>query len=543
LTPLIYLAAFTRGFSPASMVWDIPDSTMLTGRPDDSSLDNYYGPVRLRTALANDYLGPASQLLARLGSESAVRTSEQLGLSRDPNRFSSASDSGQVSLLDITHLYAALANQGTTAGQAVATSSGESTIEPVAVLRVERADGQVLLEWTTSQSRPLVSAQLAYLVNNVLSDEAARWPSLGHPNSLEIGRPAAVKMGRTQLSQDGWTVGYTPRMVVGVWLGMLMDETDSQLAESSAAIWHAIMQFASQDMPAEGWPAPPGITTVNVCDPSGLLPTDLCPSIVPEVFQDSSAPNYMDTLYREFQINRETGRLATVFTPPEVVEERVYLVVPPEAVDWASQAGFDIAPDTYDVIFTPVQNPEVYISQPALFDQVRGQVTFRGSASGEGFEYYRLQVGQGLNPSSWMQIGENMTEAVENGILGVWDASQMSGLYAVELLVVREDQRFERAITQVTVDNQPPQVSILSPQADETVVNGSENTLVFHAQASDDLNLARVAFYLDDKLIGTLTQGPFSLAWKVRQGDHTVRVQAFDLAGNTSEARINFSLK
>lgn len=543
LTPLIYLAAFTRGFSPASMVWDIPDSTTSTENANDLSTGDFHGPVRLRTAMANDYLGPAGQLLTRLGRDSAIRTSEQLGLSRDPNRFTSAIDSGPISLLDVTHLYATLANQGSSAGQSFETNKIGESLQPVALLRVERTDGQVLVDWSAGQTRPVVSAQLAYLINNVLSDEAARWPSLGHPNSLEIGRPAAVKLGRTEDSHDGWTVGYTPRLVAGIWLGTLMDEPDPQLLQSTAAIWHAIMQYASQAMPAESWPVPPGITTVNVCDPSGLLPTRLCPSIVAEVFQDGSVPTYTDTLYRQFQINRETGRLATVFTPSDVVEDRVYLVVPREAVEWARKAGFELPPDTYDVIFPPVQNPEVNISLPALFDQVHGKVFFQGSATGDDFDYYRLQIGQGLNPTSWVQIGVDETQPVENGILGVWDASQASGLYAVELLVVQKDQRFERAITQITVDNQAPEVSFLSPQAGEVMHASSNTAQVFHAQATDDLNLAKVEFYLDGKLISTLTQEPFDLAWKVVKGKHTLKALAFDLAGNTSATTVDFSVK
>jgi len=70
------------------------------------------------------------------------------------------------------------------------------------------------------QSRPIITPQLAYLMNNVLSDETARWPSLGHPNPLEIGLPVAAKIGRTSDGESNWTIGYTPQRVIGVWLGL-----------------------------------------------------------------------------------------------------------------------------------------------------------------------------------------------------------------------------------------------------------------------------------------------------------------------------------
>jgi hypothetical protein len=213
------------------------------------------------------------------------------------------------------------------------------------------------------------------------------------------------------------------------------------------------MQVASQDQPRAGWALPAGVSVMDVCDPSGLLPTGDCANIVSEVFLDGSEPTQSDTLYRSYLVNRETGQLATVFTPPQFVEKRVYMLVPPEAKSWAETAGIPVPPDSYDAIQPPLVNPDVRISAPALFDEVSGMVKITGTASGDGFDHFLVQVGKGLNPQEWIQVGGAGAQRIENGVLAEWDTSGLEGLYAVQLVVVRADQRVETAVTQVTVKN------------------------------------------------------------------------------------------
>jgi hypothetical protein len=74
-----------------------------------------------------------------------------------------------------------------------------------------------------------------------------------------------------------------------------------------------------------------------------------------------------------------------------------------------------------------------------------------GTTSGDNFAYYRVQVGKGLNPTEWIQLGGDVTIPVESGVLADWDTKGLSGLYAVQLLVVRSDQKVDTAVIQVTV--------------------------------------------------------------------------------------------
>jgi hypothetical protein len=212
------------------------------------------------------------------------------------------------------------------------------------------------------------------------------------------------------------------------------------------------MQIASQNAPLDGWSIPADVSVINVCDPSGMLPTADCPNLVSEVFLNGNEPIQADNMYRKYAINRETGLLATVFTLPQLIEERVYLVVPADARSWAEGAGLEIPPSNYDVIQSPRIDESVNITAPALFSEVGGDIEITGTAAGEGFVSYRVLIGQGLNPREWIQIAEG-TEPVTNGLLAEWNTSKLNGLYAVQLQVVRGDQKVDTAIIQVTVSN------------------------------------------------------------------------------------------
>ncbi|HEY9152472.1 MAG TPA: transglycosylase domain-containing protein [Anaerolineales bacterium] len=427
MEPFVYLTAFTRGMSPASLVWDIP-STSNAQNPDGQ----FHGPVRARLALVNDYLVPAAAIADQMGSDAIHRTETSFGL--DGNSFS---------LLDMASAYDIFAAQGVRYGQPAL----------ITVLRVEGLDHSVWLDQSNPQAQPVTTPQLAYLINNILSDESARWPSLGHPNSSEIGQTAAMKYGQTSDGHDLWTVGYSPARLVAVWTATHTLDAPRLSPQLTVDLWSALMQSASQSLPAQGWSIPAGITTMNVCDPSGLLPTKDCPSIVSEVFLNGNEPVQLDNLYQSFTVNLETGYLATVFTPPQLVENKVFMMIPPEAQAWAKSANVPIAPTSYDAI-QPLQiNPDVNLSAPALFADVTGKVLIKGTAAGANFDRYRVLVGQGIDPQNWIQVGSDSTTPVNDGVLANWDTTGLSGLYAVQLQVVRTDQIVDTATIQVTVAN------------------------------------------------------------------------------------------
>ncbi len=427
MSSFVYLTAFTRGFGPGSLVWDIPpaDSNALVAA-------QYHGPVRMRIALANDYVGAGQSIAAQMGADAISRTESSFGL-----------DSTQVSLLDMASAYAVFAANGVRYGLP----------GPTAVLRVEGLDHRLWLDLSNPQAQPVVTPALAYLMDSALSDESARWPSLGHPNDLEIGRPVGVKLGNSADGADKWAVGYTPSRLVAMWRGnpaAAAAPAAPPAADDQVELLSSLLRLSTASLPPDSWSAPDGVSSVVVCDPSGLLPTPDCPTTVSEVFLSGNEPTQADTLYRKYTVNRETGFLATVFTPPELVQDKVFMVVPPEAQQWAKLAGIPVAPTSYDAIQAPPVDPYVHISTPVIFSEVSGKVQFRGTATGADFSHYRLLVGQGLNPEAWVVVAHSATR-IEDGLLGTWDTTGLSGLYAVELQVIRTDERIDTAVMQVTV--------------------------------------------------------------------------------------------
>jgi membrane peptidoglycan carboxypeptidase len=430
LDAFTYLTGFTRGLSPGSLIWDIP------GKTDVQNFDGeYHGPIRLRLAMANDYPAPAAQVLSQMGVENVNRISASFGISREAD--------ADLSLLDAAGAFGVFAQDGVYFGQEF-----DDAFKPVSVLRLEGNDGSVWLDWSTPQAKPVVTPGLSYLMNHALSDETARAGTLQSSNVLDVGIPAAVKLGQTADTLDTWTIGYTPSRVVAVWTGAR--ERSELSPRVPAVLWNALMQIASQNVPPEGWPLPADVSVINVCDPSGMLPTADCPNLVREVFLNGNEPVQADSMYRRYAVNRETGLLATVFTLPQLIEERVYLVVPPDARSWADSAGLEIPPANYDVIQAPISDEDVNITSPELFSEVAGNVEIEGTAAGDGFISYRILVGQGLNPQEWLQVAEH-NEPVTDDVLAEWNTSELSGLYAIQLQVVRSDQRVDTSIIQVTV--------------------------------------------------------------------------------------------
>ena len=544
-TPFIMLTAFTRGYNPASLVWDIPENTLET-QPTISNPDGkYHGPIRLRIAFANDYLNAISKVLQQIGENNVIITSQRLGLKSIHSPLLPKGES--ASLLQLIQAYGTLANQGEFVGWKSDSSISEEQLEPISVKEIIDYSGNIWLQQNEPEKIPILSQQISYLLTNVLSDEVAKWQSLGHPNLLEIGRPTAVKIGNSPDFKNTWTIGYTPQIIIGAWAGIPSEVEEQQHLEISpkisAALWRGMMQYITQDLPPANFPEPPGISTIRVCDPSGMLPTAECPTVVNEIFIYGNEPTQYDKLFQKIRVNRETNRLATVFTPPELIDEITYMIAPPEASEWMKASGLETPPTEYDVIYIPETIPHSNITSPKMFDFVNGKVDIRGTANGSDFISYRVQVGKGLNPTSWILIKKDSHTPVNNGHLATWNTEDYEeGLYAIQLIVLRKGQHLDTATIQITLDNEPPVISIPYPENGENIPYQTGGTLTLRADVSDNTGIAQVRFYLNAKLLDSFTFSPYATPWKMELGDYQLRVVAKDLAGNSSETILHFNI-
>lgn len=550
--PFTYLTALSQGFTPATMTLDVETDfgTPHNGIPYvPVNYDRqFHGPVRLRQALANSFNVPAVQVMSWVGVNKVIRTAHSMGINSldqgaDAYGLALTLGGGEVTLLDMAYAYSVMNNMGMMVGRPVFEADqrlGFRTLDPVAILRVEDAQGNVLYEYNQPQRRAILTPQLAFLMNDMLSDRNARCIGFGCPNVLELpdNRPAAAKTGSTNDFRDAWTIGYTPQLVTAVWVGNTDNSAMVDLPGSrgAAPIWHALMGWALQNEPVVGWERPSGISERRVCALSGLLPTPICPT-VSELFISGTEPILTDTMYQEFAINRETGRLATIYTPPELVETKLYVIYPEAAADWVRENEIEQPPTEFDTITdVPDNGRDLIIQSPRNFEFIRGQVTLTGTVRSDDFAFYRLAYFEGLQPVNLQTIVDNVAETRQNELLGVWDVSELNGLYTILLTVFRNDGSFEEISTHVTIDNTPPQAAIVFPLSDQTIFT-DEEWVIIQAQASDDISIERVEFYADSAQVpfAISTVPPFTERWTIPgPGCHTFSIKAIDAAGNES---------
>jgi membrane peptidoglycan carboxypeptidase len=553
LSPLLYLTAFTQGMSPASLLWDVPlsvrgSSTAVANQIDQPDWSSYHGPVSLRAALKYDYYGAAAALYQKLGAENIWRVENQFGILPLESALTAPASiddfySQQASLLEITRAYGVLAKQGFMAGQAEETGLQQKStpmISPISVLSVIDAEGKTFLEPAKPDTIPIVSTQLAYLTTHVMGEGEVNQPDAVMADKLDINRPVAVKTGKSIDGSSTWAVGFTPQLVVGVWLGETRPGYTLSL-EPASDLWQAIMKYTIKDLPPEDFQEPPGIRHVLVCDPTGRLPSSVCSSVKEEVFLSGTEPKQVDDLFREYWVNRETGFLATIFTPTELVDQRVYLSVPTQDMEWAKQANFPLPPEKYDT-YPPTHSADAEIRTPAMNSYISGRVNIYGSAVGDNFAYYRLQVGEGVYPHEWEQIGTDIDQPLQNGLLGSWDTTGLQGEYLVELLVVKQDKKIEQAYIYVIVDNLAPSLQILSPLNNEDFQINQDKTIIIQASVDDDFSLEKVEFVVDDQPIAALYESPYIVFWPAEMGRHELQITAYDQAGNYQEQTTTFSV-
>ncbi|MCP5100504.1 MAG: hypothetical protein GY943_33560 [Chloroflexi bacterium] len=549
--PFTYLTALSQGYSAATMVLDVETDfgTEYNGVPYvPQNYDRQFrGPLRLRQAFGSSLNVPAVQVASWVGINKVVRTAHSMGItSLDQGSYGLqlTLGGGEVSLMDMVYAYGVMDNMGVMIGQPRLEDEqrlGFRTLDPVTILRVEDRDGNVLYEYNQPDRREILTPQLAFLMNDMLSDRNARCAGFGCPNMLELpnNRPAAVKTGTTNDFKDAWTIGYTPELVTGVWLGNTNNSAMENVpgSKGAAPVWNALMSWALLDKPVATWERPSGLTEISVCSLSGLLPTPHCPT-VSELFITGTAPTIQDTLYQEFAINRETGRLATIYTPSELIETDVFVIYPEAAADWVRENEIAQPPTEFDSITEQGANSDIAILSPQNFDYVNDQVVVSGTVRVEGFDFYRLAYFEGLTPTDIVTIADQATERKENEALGVWDVRELNGLYTLLLTVFYEDGRFEEVATHITIDNTAPTADIIFPLVNQQIFV-DEEWVIIQAQVQDDTSIDRVEFYIDGAGVpfAISTVPPFTEKWTIpNPGCHTFKVIAVDAARNETES-------
>ncbi|HLZ55453.1 MAG TPA: transglycosylase domain-containing protein [Ktedonosporobacter sp.] len=299
--PIVYASAFEMGWYPAMIVSD--HKTYYPGNltPPYYSPQNYDGtfhtgyPMTIRTAVANSYNIPAIDTIEFAGIPNVLNMAGRLGLtevaSRSPSTLgpSMAIGSAEVSLLHMTGAYATFANQGV-------------RMPPTAVLKISNNQNKTIYQFNPRHphGERVIGADVAYLVNSILSDKGARYHEFWPGNPLELDRPAAAKTGTTDSFRDNWTLGYTPYLAVGVWAG----NSDNSIMHNvigitgAGPIWHDIMEYASQryNYPPDDFARPANVHQGTVSALTGLLPRPDEPTVT-DWFIDGTMPTIQGSNY------------------------------------------------------------------------------------------------------------------------------------------------------------------------------------------------------------------------------------------------------
>jgi 1A family penicillin-binding protein len=471
IKPINYVAAFEKGWTPSTLIWDVRSEFPPSGDPNDPrepyepvNYDGkFHGPVTVRVALANSFNMPAVKTLDFVGiyddpetpqKDGMIGMAERLGITsftRNDYGLSLTLGGGDVSLIDLTSAYSVFANSGV-------------RVPPVAILKITDFQGNIIDEYRPVGEQ-VIRPEHAYLMSSILSDNNARAWMFGRNSLLNLSFTVAAKTGTTNDFRDNWTLGYTPDLVTGVWIGNA-DYTpmvNTTGLTGAAPIWSQFMEYAVPYVSGgnPSWlPRPAGIMDRTVCSLSGTEPSNWCRGgTYTEIFAADQPPlPASQDLLRRVEIDLWTGLLASEACKGPIEEELVLNVTDPWAREWLeSGAGRDWL-EANDLPRNPYYVPEGQCTgnepHPVVeFGLSEGQVVsstplvINGSAyADQGFRSWRLDYGLGEDPASWSGLTES-NDPVRDGTLYAWDLTGVpNGIVTLRLTLIGDRAEVEQRI-------------------------------------------------------------------------------------------------
>lgn len=484
IKPLTYVAAFELGWTPGTLIWDVESEFPPSGNPDDPREpyvpvnydERHHGPVTLRTALANSYNIPAVKTLDFVGIYDDPETPQEEGLVAFAHRMgitdlnepdyglSLTLGGGEVKLLDLTGAYAIFAKGGL-------------RVQPIAITRIVDHEGNLVFESGEPSAEQVIRPEHTFLISSILSDTQARIPAFGVNSILNLPFPAAVKTGTTNDFRDNWTIGYTPDLAVGVWVGnpdFTPMEGTSGLT-GAAPIWAEFMPKA-MDYLVDGQPQPftrpQGIVEKIICTVSGAEPSEWCPDERREFFASDQPPEPPEEdLWQELRLDTWTGLRASPQCSEYTDEIFAINVQDPWAIKWLTETsvGRKWAEDRgfeEPLYFTPEEEcteddprPMLDILSPDEDDKLTENsvnIVIQADATAN-FDEYVLEFAYGTKPDPWdweeLKNGKNPVASPEN--VYTWDLTKLKrGVLSLRLIMYSTKDTFAERI--ILLDIQLP---------------------------------------------------------------------------------------
>ncbi len=591
----VYAAAFQNGYGPATVLYDVP--TKFGEYQPQNFEGSFWGLTSARRALGGSRNIPAVKayflggeedeilnLVERMGVVSAKANKPTLGYGA-----ALAIGAAEVPLTEMVEGYATLGALG--------------MHKPLnGLLKVTDRRGALLFSpdeaETLSQGEQVMDPRVAYEVTSILSDPGARPTEYWRSMLTVPGTEAAAKTGTSnkclewdekkvnclkRKPDNVWTLGYSPALAAGVWVGNATSEPLSDKADGltvAAPIWKDFMAKAHKVLkPAvTSFPVPDGIVEAQVSLLSGELPTECTPVALrrSDVFLAENAPVKDDPACLQLEVDRVTGLLASDSCPPEAREVRSFLapynaagrLFPQWDTDvqkWAAPQAMEnpragsgltlflagsggvlplpIAPtQKCDISLTPGRSvkPSVSIVSPAPGDTA-GYPSFRPQV--------RFSVGSSIRQVEYAVDGKPVALVISAPFdppLRIPRSIDSAGTHTLTVTVT--DQYYNVATAQTTfafsTDRSGPDIRMTSPANGAEIPAGTP--LLIRAESDDpDGNVKYVELYVDSQLIVRKPLAPYEITWpgELPPGEHTVRAIATDLSGGSAEDEVRITVK
>ncbi len=388
-------------------------------------------------------------------------------LTRDDYGLSLSLGGGDVTLLEMTGAFATLANNG-------------RQIPPVAITKIVDHLGKVVYEYQQPEGKQVIRTEYAYLMNSILSDNQARTPMFGSNSVIYLPFQVAAKTGTTNDFRDNWTLGYTPDVAIGVWVGNA-DYTPMQNTtglSGAAPIWAETMKLAISQLTGNNpspFVRPAGIVDRVICAVSGAEPSQWCQNQRNEMFAHDRLPLTKDEdLWQKVNIETWTGYLASAACDEYTEEQLVLNVKDKSAIkwiketdqgkSWAENNGF-----SSPVTFIPERECKV--------DDERPKIVFAGISENQSIENNPLDVyavinvsrnfkkavleyGRGKDPNNWNKLAEFDTTFNDVELIYSWDLYEDEiehGEITLRIRVIsNEDGRFAEKRLHLVLDVATP---------------------------------------------------------------------------------------
>jgi len=458
IKPITYVAAFEKGWTPSTLIWDVPTDFPDGANPPYTPVNydgKFHGPVTVRTALSNSFNIPAVKTLEFVGvfdnpntpeKDGMIAMAERLGItSLTGNQYGLALTlgGGDVSLLDMTTAYSVFANGG-------------KKMPPVAILKIVDFEGNVIDEYQPPQGEQVIRADHAFLISSILSDNQARSWMFGSNSVLNLPFQVAAKTGTAGDPRgadgvnvyDNWTLGYTPDLVTGVWVGNA-DYTpmvNTSGTTGAAPIWSSFMQFAVPIVSPNNIPSPftfpQGITEKIICSVSGAEPSNWCKGGQrSELFASDQPPlPASQDLLRQTKIDTWTGFIAGNACPDFTKEDLVMNVSDTWGRKWLRSGEGRGWLESHDMPRNPFFAPDRECSaddpRPILeFTNIKENdvitdpmLVIKGiiNVTKGDFTGWRLEFGAGKDPNNWTVLAQGKNKFESSAEIFTWNLKDVT---------------------------------------------------------------------------------------------------------------------